>query len=329
LAAARPVVILVTGGTGFVGRALVPALLQDGHRVRLLSRQTPSRLPPGAETVPGDLLDPASLGPLLDGITAVVHLAAALPKEGVPADRLLAVNVEGTRNLARAAGGRGVGLFVHGSSGGVYGDGADPAPRSESVAPAPGTPYERSKLEGERAAIAELSAAGVPWIVLRPSGIHGPGRTASATFYRQIQQRKVWVHGPARVIVHPTDVTDVVSAARLALRRSDLAGEIFNVAGPEPLEYSALIAAVGERLGVRPIQWHMPATPIRALADLAAATARAAGRGPVPALDRLRRTTVNRSLDITKAVQLLGFQPLPLVAGIDATIEWARRERLL
>jgi dihydroflavonol-4-reductase len=326
----RSSVILLTGGSGFVGQAVIPALLDRGYRLRLLSRRGPGgRTYPGVDIRSGDLLDPSSLDAVLEGVDTVVHLAAALPVSSMPDDVMYAVNVEGSRNLARAAVRSGVHRFVHGSSGGVYGDGAEASPRSESAPPMPGTPYERTKLEGEAAAVSELSTGGVPWIVLRPSGVHGPGRLATAEFYRQIACRRVWIHGPARVIVHPTYVADVVSAILLALERTGIRDEVFNIAGPEPIEYTQLIASVARQLGVRPVQLHVPGPPVRALARVASTALNLAGRGSVPAIERLRRSTINRSLDTSKARRLLGFQPYPLLSGIEATIAWARAERRL
>jgi len=321
-------VILVTGGTGFVGRALVPALVGAGHRVRLLSRR-PGQPQSGVEIVAGDLLEPSSLAPALDGVSDVVHLAAALPGEQATADRIRTVNVDGSRNLARAAALAGVGRFIHGSSAGVYGDGEDAIARSETASPTPATVYERSKLEGEHAVTSELDVARTGWIILRPSGVHGPGRAATAAFFRQVARRRIWIHGPARVIVHPTDVVDVVSAILLVLARTDIAGEVFNVAGPEAMTYPQLIEAIAAKLGVRPVQIKAPGPPVRALATLIAAAASTTGRRSLRRVESLRRAMVNRSLDISKARTILGFQPVPFGASLDATIAWARAERLL
>jgi nucleoside-diphosphate-sugar epimerase len=192
----------------------------------------------------------------------------------------------------------------------VYGDGSGMEPQRESDPVAPRTWYEQSKLEAEAAIASELAESEVGWTVLRPAGVHGPGRLASARFYRRVRHRPLWVHGPATVLVHPTSVHDVVAAIDRTIGRTDLGGEILNIAGPRALTYPDLITLLGLRMGVRVFQVQVP------------------GR-LAPILARVTRPVVNRSVDTSKAERLIGYRPGPLEAGIDETIAWARRERLL
>lgn len=315
--------VLVTGGTGFVGRALVPALAACGHRVAVLTRRA-APAEQGIEWRAGDLRDPASLARALDGIETVVHLAAALPAAGVPPEAIRGVNVDGTRELARAAARAGVSRFIHGSSAGVYGDGMGSRPHEETEQAAPATPYERSKLEGEAAVIAELAGTDVSWVVLRPSGVQGPGRAATADFYRRIRRQPLWVHGPATVIVQPTDVGDLVQGILRALDRPAVAGDVINIGGAEALRYPDLIGRIARLLGVRVRQLQVPPGPARAAARIGL---RAIGHSA--ALRRMAQPFVNRSVDITRARRLLGFEPSPLDESIERTIAWARRENRL
>lgn len=111
--------IVVTGGSGFVGAALLIRLAREHRTVRVVSRhpeRLPGLLPPGIERVARDLLDPARVDGALDGADAVIHLAGAL--QGDPA-QLRQVNVDGARNIATAARRRGVNRFLHLSSAGV------------------------------------------------------------------------------------------------------------------------------------------------------------------------------------------------------------------
>ncbi|MEP7308828.1 MAG: NAD(P)-dependent oxidoreductase [Acidobacteriota bacterium] len=321
--------ILVTGGTGFVGRALVPALLQRDHRIALLVRR-PNGLTERGNTVvrQGDLLDPASLVAALEGVTTVVHLAAALPESGLPASEVRRVNVEGSENLARAAVRCKIVQFVHGSSAGVYGDGTTLGPHDESSPVAPTTVYEQTKLDAERAVVSELAHTPVVWSILRPSGLHGPGRLASARFLHRICHRPVWIHGPATTLLHPTYVGDFVAAILCTLGRIDLHTEIINIAGPRALTYRDLIELVASRLGVRVHQFQIPLRLPRSLGRLTRTRTREL-QDQTTGIERLTRSVVNRSVDITKARRLLGFEPYPLERGLDHTIAWARGERLL
>jgi nucleoside-diphosphate-sugar epimerase len=314
--------ILVTGGSGFVGTALLPALVARGIPVRVLTRRS---VPiPGVESHRGDLLDPVSLTAAVRDVGAVIHLAVALGSSPLGAADILRTNVEGTANLAAAAAKAGVRQFVHVSSAGVYGDGMDVAPRNERTPPRPYTTYQRSKLESEDAVAATLRDTGVSWIVFRPTEIDGPGRQQTLRLYQNVLHRRVWVHGPPRLIVHPTYVGDLVNALLLALERPVAAG-LFNIAGAEALTYPELIERIARRLHVRVRQVQLPAQPTRLIAKIAMNLTTALGR-PVPSFERVQRPIINRSVDVSRARSVLGFEPCPLDEAIDATIAWGRRE---
>ena len=319
-------VILVTGGTGFVGRHLVAELCRRGHAVRVLTRDGARArgLWGGAvQALSGDVLEPATLGPAVAGVEVVVHLAAALPGSSVSTDRLQDTNVIGTANLASAAAVAQVRHFVHGSSAGVYGDGCGEAPRAEDAPLAASSPYERSKLEAERRLRTAVSGSGTGLTVLRVAGVYGPGRAATLQFYRQVLRRPLWLHGPTRVIVHPTCVLDVVQAMVRVIECREAVGLTFNIAGDRPIAYPALIDLTGRLLARHVRQIALPAWVGQAAARAAA--------GPWPSgaaprwLVRLGTPLVNRSLDISLARQVLGFAPLPLDEAVADTIACFRQ----
>ncbi len=302
--------ILVSGGTGFVGRHLVRHLVAHGHAVRVLSRSPrPPAAPPGAEWAAGDLRDPGSLAAPLHGVRAVVHLAAILPAGGRSDADLAALNAGGTEALARAARAAATARFLHVSSAGVYGDNPRPEPLLETDPPAPGNGYERSKLAAERALEGTLSSSDVRWTILRPAGLYGPDRPATAA------------------LVPPTHVDDLVRAIAAALEHDGLAGEVINVGGSRGLEYRELIGLIGSRVGHTPVQISVPAWcafPARG----AAAAWRVAGTPPA-ALARLAKARVNRTVSTEKARRLLAFQPMPLERGLDETAAELRGKGLL
>ena len=302
----------MTGGTGFFGRHLVRRLAAQGQQVRVLSR-TPGRvaLPGAVEWAQGDLFDPLALARALQGVDSVVHAAAVL---GATAGAdFLRVNAEGTACLARAARAASVLRFVHVSSGGVYGDGSSDVAHRETDPPAPGNAYERSKLAAEGAVTEALAGSKVRWTLLRPQGLYAADRPATVAQFREIARRRVWLHGPARVLVHPTHVDDLVSAVELVLRHEGLHGEVINIGGERALDYSELVAMIAARMGRRPLQARAP----RWAAAGASAAARALGRAGMA--DRLSRRWINRAVSIDKARALLGFVPVALAQGLDRT----------
>ncbi|MEL6346013.1 MAG: NAD-dependent epimerase/dehydratase family protein [Myxococcota bacterium] len=168
---------LVTGGGGFLGRAITEMLLQRGDAVTILSR---SRYPEvealGATGVAHDLsTDAPGLEQILDGVDVVFHVAA---KAGVwgPRDRFWSINVDGTRRLLDAAKAAGVGRFVYTSSPSAVWSGDDEVNLSEADCPYPETyltTYPETKATAEKMALAE-NRDGFLTTSLRPHLIWGP-----------------------------------------------------------------------------------------------------------------------------------------------------------
>lgn len=294
----------------------------------MLSRRgKPEEAPGGVEWAVGDLQDAASLARPLDGVSAVVHLAAMLPAGGRSDADLAALNAGGTEALAQAALAAGTPRFVHVSSAGVYGDNPRLEPLLETDPPAPGNGYERSKLSAERAVESTLSRSDVRWTILRPAGLYGADRPATAAFFRDVARRRLWLHGPVAVLVHPTHVRDLVGAIAAALDRDDLGGEVINIGGSRGLEYRELIGLIGTRVGRTPLQISAPAwcaLPARG----AAAAWRVVGTPPA-ALARLAKPRINRTVNTGKARRLLAFEPIPLERGLDETAAELRGKGLL
>jgi nucleoside-diphosphate-sugar epimerase len=165
--------VLVTGASGFIGSAVVAALARDGYTVRAAVRRPDVAFPDGVDVVQhGDLTQPVDWRPLLDGVAQVVHLAG-IAHTGGRADTATydRVNRLATEELATAAAAAGVSRFVFISSiRAQTGPAADHA-LTERDPPAPVDAYGRSKLAAEGA----VRALGVPFTILRPVLLYGPG----------------------------------------------------------------------------------------------------------------------------------------------------------
>jgi nucleoside-diphosphate-sugar epimerase len=233
--------ILVTGASGFIGRALSRHLLAGGHRVRGLIRQADEGgVPAGAEIVVGDLLDPSSLDRAAQGMEAVVHLACAT---GVARESLArAVNVEGTRSLLAAVARGGARRFVFLSS---------VSARRRRMGP-----YGRTKREGE----ALVSASAFEWVILRPSLVYGPGPDGLfARLSRSLQTLPVVpVIGDGRLPIDPLDVGDLCLVIEQCLLRDDVTGKSYDVLGPERMSFDEMLRRLGASLGASPRLLHVP-----------------------------------------------------------------------
>lgn len=227
--------IAMTGATGYVGSEILGKLLRRDHDVRALVRH-PERAGPiadrGVELVPGDLDDPAALLALVDGASAVVHLVGIIVESG--AQTFEAVHVRGTQALAAAARDAGVQLFVHMSALGARAD-------------ASATAYHRTKWQGEEV----VRASGLPYVIVRPSVVAGPGNAALGMMVNMIRFSPLLpVIGDGRYEMQPLWIGDVAEVFALALERPDLRGS-FDIGGAERLTYHQVLDHLEAALGVQ------------------------------------------------------------------------------
>lgn len=286
-------------------------------------------MPAPVEVVPGDLADEPSLRAALAGVQVVIHAAASVGEGRSEAD-LMRTNAEGTGRLARVALRCGVPRFIHLSSAAVYGDEAVAKRHGEDDPLNARSPYQRSKLAAEVALAQALAqahgSATMHWTILRPAGLYGPDRPQTQAFFREVARRKVWLHAAAPAVLQPTHVDDLVQAVDLALRHEGSRGEAINVGGSRALTYPELIALVAARVGARPLQLHAPRWARRVAAGAARIRP---GWGAAAPLVRLGREGPNSAVDIGKARRLLGFEPMPLEAGLDRTVAEMRAAGML
>ncbi len=168
--------VLVTGGTGFIGRPLTAKLGSLGARIRVLvrSRNDMKTLGPQIEPVLGDLTDGESLLQAVRDCQVVVHLAAILGDRFEPRSRFHRVNVEGTRTLAEAALHSGVERFIHVSS--VWAYGLVPHEGIDESFPlkASNTPYGDTKAESQKIVERLAKERALPAVIVQPGDVYGP-----------------------------------------------------------------------------------------------------------------------------------------------------------
>lgn len=295
--------ILLTGGAGFLGRHVARAARARGHEVAALSRH-PERatgLPRDVRVLSGDLADPASLAPLARLAPQVVVHAAAVVADDDP--QLHAVNVDGTRHLLDALSRLPAApCVIHVSS--------------FAVEDEPPTAYSESK----RAAEALVRERGPPWVIVRPALIYGPGDgTNTPALVERLRAGSHWIPGGGRCTrIQPVHVEDVAQAIVAALETPAALGQVYRLAGPEPLSVRAWREAVrgasGGQAAIRSI-------PLPLLALAAGLLGLAGRRGPQGVL-AFHRT--DHAVDISQARRDLGFQPRSPADGLAATFRGGR-----
>jgi len=326
MAGAAPLV-LVTGGTGFIGRHLCRRLLAEGCRVRVLCRDTSGRgdLDSSVEVASGDVTRPSSLLAALAGADTVFHLASALGATPFGPQGFFAVNAEGTKNVLAAARVAGTRRIVHCSSVGVLGHIQGP-PAAEDAPLHPEDDYERSKARGEEIA-REQAAAGLPVTIVRPGWAYGPGDRRTFKLMRAIARRRFFFVGDGTTREHPVFVDDL--AAGLArCRTAELApGEVITIAGDEIVTIEELCGRIARAIGVPLTRLHVPREPLRTLAGLLERAFKAADREAPLTRAKVDFFLKHRAFDTAKAKRLLGFEPqVRLDEGLPRTVAWYRSQ---
>ena len=250
--------VLVTGASGFIGRPLCAALAAGGYWVRAALRDRRVRsFPPGVEIVRlPDLTGPVDWRPLVDGMDAVVHLAAiAHAPPQVPDASYDRVNHLATAEFARAAAAAGIGRFVFISSIGAQSATASDHPLSETDVALPAKTYGRAKLAAEAA----VRAAGVPYTILRPVLVYGPDPKANIARLKWLAGLPLPLpFGALRGRRSLLALDNLIGAIRFALEDPRAVNETFIVADAETVSVAEIIATLRRAAGRRPALVSVP-----------------------------------------------------------------------
>lgn len=319
--------VLVTGGTGFLGRHLGRALLERGDQPYLMGRDfgaAGALVRAGAVPVRADLRDREAVVAACAGVDAVVH-AGALSAPWGPREEFHAVNVGGTEGVIEGCRAHGVARLVHVSSPSVTFDGRDVHRQTEDA------PYPRrfASVYSLTKKVAEdrVRAAGdVASVILRPKAIFGPGdRALLPRLVTAARLGRLPQVGDGKNLVDLTYVENVVHAILLAIGSAAAVGRTYTITNDEHVPLWDAIRSVLTRLGV-PTRLRPVPLPV-VLAAAAVMEARAAVTGKEPTLTRYSAAILARTqtYDISAAKRDLGYAPETSIAGgIERTLAaWA------
>ncbi|MDZ4789114.1 MAG: NAD(P)H-binding protein [Blastochloris sp.] len=310
--------ILVTGGTGFVGREIVKQLLEAGHHVRVLVRD-PAKVAQDplfqkCDVVPGDILNTASLPPAMQGVKAVIHLVGVIFEHAKAS--FTQIHAQGTANMAAAARIAGVSRFLHMS-----------AINTRATA---ASRYHQSKWQGELA----VRQSGLDWTIFQPSVIYGPGDGFVNRFADLMMPPLCYLSGfsipvtaNGDVRLQPVHVREVASAFVRALANENSIDKTYELGGavislkdfmieialalrlkPTFVEASLpalpFIAPIKVAQGYRPVILPVPEIFFR----LVAGTVEIMSPIPILTYDQAIMLEESHYADTTAAVEDLGFQ---------------------
>ena len=315
--------VLVTGATGFVGRAFVAHAPARGLEVVAAIRGPGAALPGRVRAVAvGDLAGPVDWPAALEGVDAVVHLAARVhvmhDASADPAGDYRRVNVDATVALARAAEAAGVRRFVFASSVKALGE-STPADRpfDDATPPHPEDPYGASKLEAERALHAIGAAGRIEAVVLRPPLMIGPGVRGNLRLLARAVGAGVPL--PLGAIDNRRSLLSVgnfADALALALVHPGAVGGTFLIRDGEDLSTPALVRRIARAMGRRARLWPVPVGLLRAAGAVA-------GRA-----DAVARLTESLRIDDAGWRAATGWTPpLDVDAGIASMVAAGRPAR--
>ncbi len=325
--------ILVTGATGFIGGKVAQKLLEDGHDIVALVRDTSNRegIPENIEIIEADLFDIPSLEKAVKGVSVVYHFAAYFDFYPSDEDLMFKVNVEGARNMMTACAGTDVERFIYCSSTETMGTIRFP-PGTEDTELRPDFSYGESKILTEKVIREITEDTGLAHIILRPTGVMGEGDLY--VMYEVVQEVN-----NGKVFALPRDLSaefmfthidDIVSGFVAALTPMAALNSTIILCPDEPMSWEEFVEVVTERLGVKPPRLRVPKLVAKFGMMLLS-----------PFKNRKKMTFfwhgksvdmmhANRVYSNERAKRLLGWAPnVPMVEGLQRAIDWYFENGLL
>jgi dihydroflavonol-4-reductase len=323
--------ILITGGTGFIGTRLALQALRSGHKVRVVGlTNTPAEHEnrtllerEGAEVMLGSVTDPELAAAATRDIEQVYHLAAAQHEASVPDSHFWDVNVESTRRFLQAAADAGVARFVHASTIGIYGMGAD-SEIDEDTPARPDNIYGTTKCEGEKLVLASRDR--LPVTVVRISETYGPFDRRLLKLFKAVERKRFIMIGKGSNRHQPIYVDDLVEGLLHAARSEQARGRAFILAGNESLTTNQMVATVAKVLGVEGKMLRAPMWPFLGAAAVLETMLRPLGMQPPLHRRRMGFFRNDFRFSTRNARSAFGFDPpTSFEEGVARTAEWYRQ----
>ncbi|MFH1476399.1 MAG: NAD-dependent epimerase/dehydratase family protein [Verrucomicrobiota bacterium] len=318
--------VLVTGATGFTGAVLARKLVRAGLEVHAIARASSNLA--ALRDLPihwhrGDVFDEAVVAEAVQGVEYIFHVAAAY-REARHADAMYAqVHVLSTQLLARAAlKNPAFKRFVHVSTVGVHGHIANP-PADELYSMHPGDIYQQTKADAELWLRDFAQKKQLPYTVIRPAAIYGPGDKRLLKFFRMASRRILFLLGRGQCLYHLIHVDDLTNIMILAATHPAARDEIFICGNPDCVTLDQMARIVAGELGNRFRIVRLPAFPFFLAADVCEWVCRKLGIEPPIHRRRLAFFTKDRSFNTRKLREKLGYQVrYSNEAGLIQTARW-------
>jgi nucleoside-diphosphate-sugar epimerase len=320
--------VLITGANGFVGARLCRAFASAGYQVCAGVRRTADVSALDRQAVVlryGDITQSEDLREMVCEVDYVVHNAGIVKAKS--RDVFTAVNVEGVRNVCRAVAEHNpqVKRLVLISSLAACGPSLAGRRVREDDPPHPITPYGRSKLAGEEAAMTFIGE--LPLVVLRPSGVYGPGDKEVFAFFQSLNRHIRPCIGDTSRKLQLVHVDDVCRASLAACTSAVEPGRVYHIAEPRAYSLKEMIDILQRACGRWAIPLYMPSGLFRVISAISEGVFRAVGATPMLTREKAGELLAEWEVDVTRAREELGFvAQVAFTRGAEETFAWYRRK---
>lgn len=318
--------VLITGATGFTGRMLTHKLAEAGANIRIIARKSSKRgdlKKLDLTWLRGEVYDPEIVRQATEGVHYIFHLAAAFRETRPDEESYRKVHLYSTQLLAKSVAGRPeFECFLHVSTVGVHGH-VEQGYANEDYRFAPGDSYQRTKLEAELWLAEFGEETGLPFSIIRPGPIFGPGdmrllkifRMVSRGFFMMLGKGKGWYH-----LVHVDDLTNVMMLAAVI---PEAKSEAFIATGDEPISMVNMAKLIGTKIDRKVRIIRLPLWPFYLASDFCVAICRPLGLSPPIYRRRVDFYTKDRMFDNSKIKKTLHYQfKYDNARGLAETAKW-------
>ena len=325
--------ILVTGGTGFSGKALVKRLHDDGHEVIALDYKEGVKTQEirdwGVRVMIGSVTDPAVVKEAMQGVDVVHHLAAAFRELDVPNTYYDEVNVGGARIVLDAAVSAGAKRFIYCSTCGVHGNVQHP-PANEEAPIAAADYYQQTKYQAEPL-VHEYQNRGLSTVILRPAAIYGPGDPERfGMIFRRVAKGSFPIFGDGKAFYHPLYIDNFVDALEKVSHDGVGDGRTYLIADHEYVTTEELVNRVASAMNRSVKTPHFPFWPLWLAGHFFEKACKPLKVAPPIFPRRVDWYRQNRAFDISRALNEIAYNPsVGLDEGLRATANWYEAEGYL
>ncbi len=318
--------VLITGATGFTGSLLLKKLINAGLIVNAIARPSSDTSEFNGLNVRwfrGNVFDEEIIKQATQNVEYIFHIAAAYREAKHPDDYYRKVHLTSTQLLAKyALQNTNFKRFIHCSTVGVLGHIKNP-PANEETPLNPGDIYQKTKAEAEVWLKRFAAENNLPYVIIRPAAIYGPGDKRLLKFFKMASKRIMILPGFTRGLYHLIHVDDLTNVLLLSATHPNALNQTFICGNPEASSLEKIARNVAKALNRKLFIIRVPVTPLFLLADICEWLCKKINVEPPLHRRRVAFFTKDRSFDTTKLTSLLGYNFVHSEEdGISETAMW-------